>query len=592
MTIIAAGAGCAWGRSAIKTGAPHPKQGASVRPNYLNTGPGVHYVGSKACATCHADIYQEYAQTLMGRSMTLPGDLSNLPSKPVIIHSEKLNRYFEIFRKGRSLYQSEYELAPDGSETFSDTHPIAYVIGAGQNGVGYLVQEGSRLFEAPLSYYTQSHSWELSPGYQAVDYGFLRPAQSDCLVCHSGRPRPITEHTNLYKNPPFEQLAVGCENCHGPGELHVEERTKGAPLQGPVDRSIVNPGNLPGWLANNVCMVCHQAGDARVLQPGKTYADFRPSEPLNHTVAILAVPFTRSSHPRDPLLQQYAQMTLSKCYRASAGRLSCLTCHNPHFEPPAAEAPAYFRKKCLLCHTEQSCKAPLAMRRAQSPPDDCVGCHMPRQNLHSISHSSLTNHRIIAFPGEPFPEAAFHMTTPALPDVVHVDAIPGKDGVPLSRMTLLQAYSGLSQTHPEYKPRYEKLLGQLSKTQPHNPFILSALGSQAAVSGTPAGLLDAERELSGAVAMGSTASSDFEAYASVLVRLGKAAEAGSILKRGIELNPYATRLYKDLAVVYIQLHEYGSALEIMKQELQIYPEDSFMRTLVAKLEHSPPPPAK
>ncbi|MGH9350953.1 MAG: tetratricopeptide repeat protein [Terriglobia bacterium] len=583
LMLLGASARCA---SPKKAGPAHPQQDAVV---YLNTAPGVGYVGSKSCATCHVDIYREYAQTLMGRSMTLPGELSNLPSKPVIVHSEKLNRYFEIFRQGANLYQSEYELAPDGSEIFSDTHPIAYVMGAGQNGIGYLVQEGSRLFEAPLSYYTRLHSWDLSPGYDVLDYGFLRPAQSDCVVCHSGRAQPITEHANLYKNPPFEQLAVGCENCHGPGELHVEERTKGEPLKGPVDRSIVNPGDLPGWLANNVCMMCHQSGDARVLQPGKTYADFRPGTPLTNTVAILSVPFTRASPPRDPLLQQYAQMVLSKCYRASGGRLGCLTCHNPHFEPTAAEAPAYFRQKCLRCHTELSCKVPLAARRAQSPPDDCVSCHMPRQNLQAISHSALTNHRIIAFQGEPFPEAAFHMTTPALPDLVHVDAIPGKQAVPLKRKVLLQAYSDLSQTHPEYKPRFEALLSRLSKIEPHNLFILSVLGSQAAVSGTPEGLLEAQRKLSAAIAAGSTAASDFEAYAYVLMRLGKTQEAGSVLKRGIKLNPYATHLYKDLAVVLIQLHQYASALEIIKLELKIYPEDSFMRSLVARLEHSPPP---
>lgn len=549
---------------------------------YLNTTSGAHYVGSKACAACHGDIYREYAATLMGRSMTLPGELPPLPTKPVVVHSETLDRYFEIFRRGDGLYQSEYQLASNGSEMFDDTHRIAYVIGAGQNGIGYLTREGNRLFEAPLSYYDRLHSWGLSPGYSRIDFGFLRPAQTECVTCHSGRARPLTAHGNSYQDPPFEQLAVGCENCHGPGSLHVAERSKGEPVHGPVDLTIVNPADLSRTLANNICMICHQSGDARVLVPGKTYSDFRPGKPLNQTLAILAVPFTSASPPSDPLLQQYEQMILSKCYRASGGRMSCITCHDPHVEPSAAAAPAYFRQKCLSCHTEQSCTVPLAARRAQSPPDNCIGCHMPPQNLKEISHSALTNHRIIAFPGEPFPEAAFHMTTASLPDVVYIDSAPG--AAPISLPMLFEAYGGLSQTHPEYRDLYQETLAQMGRIKPQDPAVLSALGSQAAVSGTPEGLRQAEQYLDAAIAAGSTKAADFEADGYVLMRLGRAEKVAEVLKQGIKLNPDATRLYRDLATMYMQLHQPENALAIMEQELAIYPEDSRTRALIARLQ--------
>ena len=74
----------------------------------------------------------------------------------------------------------------------------------------------------------------------------------------------------MYEDPPFQELSVGCENCHGPGMLHVEQRHKAAPLEGSSDPSIVNPAKLSPRLANEVCMSCHEGGDDRVPQPGKT----------------------------------------------------------------------------------------------------------------------------------------------------------------------------------------------------------------------------------------------------------------------------------------------------------------------------------
>lgn len=560
---------------------------------YLNQAPGIRYVGSKVCASCHEDIYRSYMRTLMGRSMCMPADSlqPKLPATPVTIHVEKFKRSYQIFRSGADIYQTEYELDPSGAPVFHDTRRISYVLGAGENGISYIVREGNYLFEAPLSYYTKSRTWELSPGYDFADYGFHREVPAACIICHSGRPRPVPNRPGLYEDPPFQQLTVGCENCHGPGALHVEERMKGAPLHGPIDRSIVNPANLPGWLANNVCMICHQGGDTRILQPGKTYLDFRPGAPLDKTVAIFAVPFTKPSPPKDPLLQQYTQMVLSKCYRASGGKMSCLTCHDPHFQPTAAEAPVYYRKKCLACHTEASCTLPLAGRLRTSPADNCIGCHMPPQKLQKISHSSLTNHRIIAYAGEPFPDAAFHMTTALLPDLVHVDRVPGKGRVPIPRMVLFQAYGELMESHPEYKPRYEQLLDALASRKAHNPIILSALGRRALLGGTAEGQVEARKDIAQAITAGSTVASDFELYADLLMRTGKMQEAIDVLKQGISLNPYATRLYKTLALAYIHTHQYGDALKTMKQELKIFPEDSFMRMLVARSEGSPGAPS-
>jgi hypothetical protein len=563
-------------RSQTKT--PHE----TTVPQYLNTRPGVDYVGSKVCKSCHQVIYHEYFKTAMGRSMALP-DNPSLPSPraPLRVYSYRLDRDFAIFRRGSGLYQRESQPASNGTEVFHNTQRIAYAIGAGLDGIGYLVRQGNYLVEAPLSYYTQKHTWELSPGYEAADIGFDRVVTEACITCHSGLPQPVHGRPGLYKNPPIERLAIGCENCHGPAQLHVEERMKGEPVDGPVDRSIVNPANLSGRLANDICMSCHEIGNATVLLPEKTYLDFRPSEPLDQTVAVFAVPFTPQSLPQTLLLQQYEQMVLSKCYLGSHGRLECITCHDPHLEPTALQAPAYYRKKCLLCHSLKSCTVPRAVQTRTSPPDNCIACHMPGQKLRTISHSALTNHRIIAYPGEPFPKAAFHMTTPSLPDLVFLDGAPGEERP--SSVVLLQAYQELRSENPDYEAPEQHLLGRLAKTEPNNPIVLSALGHMAFDQRR---FSEAQEDMRRAIAAGSTQASDLDLYGQLLIHSGQMAQAVTVLKCDVVLHPYSPKRYKMLVFAYIKLQEYQHALDTMKRELELVPQDSDTRALFNRLQAS------
>lgn len=514
--------------------------------------------------------------------MALPGDHEGF-STPGAVSDSKLNRVFEAFSSGSALYQSESQPGTGSTPVFRDSERIAYLIGAGENGIGFIVRKGNYLFEAPLSFYTQSHSWELSPGYEFGDYGFSRPVAQACIICHSGRARPVSGRPGLFRDPPFDELAIGCENCHGPGQLHVEERLRGEPVHGRMDPSIVNPHDLPGWLADNTCMECHQAGDTRVLMPGKTYADYRPGEPLADTFAIFAIPFSAQNPPRSPLLQHYELMTLSRCYLASGGGLHCITCHDPHFQPTAAQASAYYRAKCLTCHTLRSCTAPPAERQTQG--DNCVGCHMPRQNLQRISHAALTNHRIIARPDEPFPSVAFHEPAGSPPGLAWVNAPPGAVRQ-LPPIVLLQAYGELMDKDPAYREQYDALLDKLAVSQPSDPTILSALARRDLKTDASGG--QARQELARAIQNGSTLESDFELDASLLASSGDLSGSIAVLKQGIALNPYATRLYKRLALDYIQSKDYQNALAAMQQELRIDPEDSFMRSLIERAQASSP----
>jgi hypothetical protein len=341
---------------------------------------------------------------------------------------------------------------------------------------------------------------------------------------------------------------------------------------------IVNPAKLPPRLAENICISCHQTGDARVFRPGKTIQDFRPGQWLLETALILkAVPSSQNAHESD-LLEHYTAMQASQCFRASAGRLSCLSCHNPHVQPTQEDAPVYFRKKCMTCHSEganiKNCSLPSKTRLAQSPPNDCAGCHMPKRVTERIAHSALTNHRIPAREGEQILDAP-------IPETDGFIVLNRRQGVPLnlSDTTRLQAYRDLSSQNPQYLQRYLDLLGQLAQSQSPDPFVQAALGHKAMTEGRSE---EAVEHLTKAIPLGeSTVHLDL---AQSLIKLGKSEEAVEYLKKGIDLDPYNALLQKTLILQYINDKQYVNARQRMEQYVERFPEDSFMRSLLARVK--------
>jgi hypothetical protein len=502
-----------------------------------------------------------------------PALLEKIPTSASIF-DPKLNRHFEIYVRDGSLYQSEYETTANGKDVFRATHKVEWIIGSGANGSGAIVKRDEYLFEAPLSLYAKPRQWALSPGYEFGDYGFDRPILAGCIACHSGQPRPIMDGNGRFQDPPFAELAIGCENCHGSGEAHIAAAEMGSPMG-----SITNPAKLSSWLADNICMSCHQTGDARVLQAGKTYRDFRPGAELDDSLGIFLVPFARDSAPKDDLLEHYLSMRLSKCYLRSSGRLSCISCHDPHVQPSPTDAPEYFRKKCLACHTEKSCALPLSLRQHKTPPDDCAGCHMPKRNVTVISHSVLTNHRIVAQAEEAFPDVAFHMTNPQLSDLVHLSADPTRQNAP-PLLTQLQAYVQIILAHPEYRARYWSVAQQLKATHADNVYVLEALADEALQRHNPEGASLAIRYLQDAIHRGATNPSDFEELADLLVAAKRLSEAVDVLRQGMVSAPYDAELYRRATKVCFALNEGKEACAVAAQGVQRFPQDDEFRTLL------------
>ena len=570
---------------------------------YQNTGPGVAYVGSKSCAAsgCHADLDRTYRLTPMGNSMApayAPSELRKVPSR-ITVYSKKLDRYFQVVREGSDLYQTEYQLDEKGNKVFTTTEKLEYSVGGPLTGYTYIVRMGQFLFEAPLSYYAKSQQWDLSPGFETRDVAFNRPIPTGCLACHNGQPEPVANRDGMYRDPPFRfmEYSIGCECCHGPGQLHVAALNR-RPKQkyGKTDPTIVNPARVSARLANDVCMKCHQGGHTYVLQPGRTVLDFRPGTPLYETLALFKLPLTTDQRAEldrletlpavrgsilTPLWWKNLSLEMSRCFHDSNGELRCITCHVIHHPPAQENKAAYYREKCFTCHTDASCKLPLQERTRQDPPNDCVACHMPKKPVAGIPHSDDTSHRIVRRVGQSYPDFVFDEPSKDLPGLVCINR-QGEDAAqPIPPLTKLRAYAEVAINDTRLSRYYYEILEQLRTSMPDDPTVLACLGKKAISDHEDA---KAVEYLTRALEKGANFEATYIDLGEALARLERVEESAKVLEEGVAIWPFSADMQKALVLRYVTLKQFRQADQALKRYVTLFPEDTYMRGILARIE--------
>ncbi len=119
---------------------------------------------------------------------------------------------------------------------------------------------------------------------------------------------------------------TACENCHGPGSLHVKA--------GGGAGTIVNPGKSP-----ETCFQCH--------------------------------------------LDKRGQFSLPHSHPVLAGKMSCGDCHNPHEGDAVAGSGAALADQnaaCVKCHTAQ--KGPFVFVH-NAMKEGCTSCHNPHGSVNA-----------------------------------------------------------------------------------------------------------------------------------------------------------------------------------------------------------------
>lgn len=350
---------------------------------FENTRSGVKYVGSEQCIECHRDQHESYLRTTHSIATTLTNlDLEADASE--FVQDRTGIRYEVSHREGQLIHREV--LRDVTGETLAVTEqPIVYTMGSGTHGKSYLYRVGEFWGQSPVTWFQETKHWGMSPGFDRPFHkSFHRTIGTDCAFCHVGsidRPTP-----NPYK---FElvEATIGCERCHGPGELHVA-RYRANPNATGEDHTIVNPASLPRELGEAVCQQCHLQGIAKADVTGQDSWDFRPGLRLSDFRVDYQL---RLDGQQMRIVGHVEQLHASKCYQQDRS-LTCTTCHDPHNPVPEASRVDFQRQACLNCHADESCGKPLA-DRVQLAGNSCYECHMPKAPT-NVTHAAFHNHRI------------------------------------------------------------------------------------------------------------------------------------------------------------------------------------------------------
>jgi hypothetical protein len=326
------------------------------------------YAGADACRSCHGEIVEQQLATshaLTVRDLSKTAPLAPFDTgQPVI---DPLTGAQYTMEKGRGRPRIVLTMGSQRAE-----QELAFEFGSGVHATGYLARVGTGSWiDARLNHYNAIQAWDFTssqdkPNAYLTEQPLGRPQTealaAQCFACHSTVVRvrgkgtePDGRHVRL--SPEHSILGVTCESCHGPRAEHVRAWKAG--------KGVASPARLSADEINQMCGQCH----------GLT-----------------------NVNPSHPVISRFQPWGLnqSRCFLASGGRLSCLTCHDPHGD--AVRGADFYEQKCLSCHSAKSEVAKTIC--PVNPRTGCVKCHMPEDSK-SMLHMRFFDHRIRVVPKGP-----------------------------------------------------------------------------------------------------------------------------------------------------------------------------------------------
>lgn len=507
-----------------------------------------------ACAPCHREIYERYRTTPMANASGaavegfLPADFVHATSG---IH-------YRVTEESNDVWLS-YEregTAPD--RVLNGRQELRYFIGSGKRGRTFLFEQSGYWFEAPINWYAKKQVWDMAPNHTADrEMPLTMPVDPGCLHCHASNvARSLPEARNLYAAEPFAHGGITCAACHGDADGHISSRGK---------VHMVDIDGLQSVRRDSVCLNCHLEGQAAVIRNGREMENFTPGDDLFDYALYFVYRGENGSGGR--ATSQWEALLRSECRKKSGDRLTCTTCHDPHDSPAAEKKVAFYRQKCLQCHST----AGFAEKHHSENPD-CTACHMARPPSNDIAHEQVTDHWIKKrISNERVPLASSGELEPV-------------GGMIADNRDLGLAYAQMAvRGNQQAGERALSLLERAEHTESgarHDHELHAQLGFLDQLSGKTAAAVEEYQMALEADHYCSLATGDL-----ALLKAGQHqyAEASRLWKQVFDHDPSQLGAGMNLAIVECGLGERGDALATLNRLLEFSPDDEKAKAMAEKI---------
>lgn len=335
------------------------------------------YVGMQSCVGCHNQINAEYSQTFHPRKV---GPKETIRQEAI----DQWNEVLQFDQRGNPVVYDENEATgiagarqinlTDGTQLadvdgvfvrhegnrqfiadFYNTggqvvHTMEvdlYHVGGGKYrqafGVNLGEGEGTRLLKYQFSFddYQYQNVWR--------DRNQARIFEINCIGCHvTGFNLEAWEQD---RDQPLEavtaNLGVGCENCHGPGSIHVTNST--------VAGTIVNPANLTKDQQVHNCSQCHIRGTSTSHPGRQDNLNFRPGDNVLDNFNPMPVTWdTATNRVAGDGKARASRQQFMDHYIGVKSDMRCTDCHSWHGYNEQGELfLAELSELCAGCHGDQ-----------------------------------------------------------------------------------------------------------------------------------------------------------------------------------------------------------------------------------------------